>query len=103
MDNMQQQQSTIQRRPMPLSGAQVASRILTESGLGMSPRSVGILFAKDIGMDNSVNKASISLLAMATLVIAAIYAKIRATAAAQAPEGYEDATGFHFGSPNFEE
>ncbi len=56
-----------------------------------------------IRMDNTMNKASISLLAMATLVIAAIAAKIRATAEAQAPEGYEDATGFHFGSPNFEE
>jgi hypothetical protein len=54
-------------------------------------------------MDNSVNKASISLLAMATLVIAAVAAKIRATAAAQAPEGYEDANGFHFGTPDFEE
>jgi hypothetical protein len=54
-------------------------------------------------MDNHMNKASVSLLAMATLVIAAIAAKIRATAAAQAPEGYEDATGFHFGHPNFEE
>jgi hypothetical protein len=53
-------------------------------------------------MDNSVNKASVSLLAMATLVIAAIAAKIRATAEAQAPEGYEDATGFHFGSPKNE-
>jgi hypothetical protein len=57
----------------------------------------------DIGMDNSMNKASVSLLAMATLVIAAIAAKIRASAEAQAPEGYEDATGFHFGHPNFEE
>jgi hypothetical protein len=56
-----------------------------------------------IDMDNHMNKASVSLLAMATLVIAAIAAKIRATAEAQAPEGYEDATGFHFGHPNFEE
>jgi len=54
-------------------------------------------------MDNTINKTSISLMAMATLVIAAIAAKIRATAEAQAPEGYEDATGFHFGSSNFEE
>jgi len=54
-------------------------------------------------MDNNINKASISLLAMATLVIAAIAAKIRASAEAQAPEGYEDATGFHFGHPNFKE
>jgi hypothetical protein len=52
------------------------------------------------GMDNTVNKASVSLLAMATLLIAAIAAKIRATAEAQAPEGYEDASGFHFGSPD---
>ena len=51
------------------------------------------------GMDNSVNKASVSLLAMATLVIAAIAAKLRAAAEAQAPEGYEDTDGFHFGSP----
>jgi hypothetical protein len=55
------------------------------------------------GMDNSMNKASVSLLAMATLVIAAIAAKIRASAEAQVPEGYEDATGFHFGHPDFEE
>jgi hypothetical protein len=54
------------------------------------------------GMDNTVNKASISLLAMTTLVIAAIAAKIRATAETQAPEGYEDATGFHFGAPKSE-
>jgi hypothetical protein len=55
------------------------------------------------GMDNSVNKASVSLLAMTTLIIAAIAAKIRASAEAQAPEGYEDATGFHFGTPNAED
>jgi hypothetical protein len=54
-------------------------------------------------MDNSINKASVSFLALATLVIAAIAAKIRATAEAQVPEGYEDATGFHFGHSNFEE
>jgi hypothetical protein len=53
-------------------------------------------------MDNNINKASFSLLAIATLVIAAIAAKIRATAEAQAPEGYEDATGFHFGHPSFD-
>jgi hypothetical protein len=51
-------------------------------------------------MDNSINKTSLSLLAMATLVIAAVGAKIRATIEAQAPEGYQDATGFHFGSPD---
>jgi hypothetical protein len=55
------------------------------------------------GMDNSVNKASVSLLAMTALVLAAIVAKLRSTAEAQAPEGYEDATGFHFGSPTIED
>jgi hypothetical protein len=69
----------------------------------MGFKALGIRFAMSIGMDNNMNKASFSLLAMATLVIAAIAAKIRATAAAQAPEGYEDATGFHFGHPGFEE
>jgi hypothetical protein len=54
-------------------------------------------------MDNTMNKASISILTMATLVIATIAAKIRAAAEAQSPEGYEDATGFHFGSPNFKD
>ena len=61
------------------------------------------MFAMNADMDNSVNKASeasVSLLAMATLVIAAVAAKIRATAEAQVPEGYEDDGGFHFGSEN---
>jgi hypothetical protein len=51
-------------------------------------------------MDNNINKASVSLLAMAALVIAAIAAKIHATVEAQAPLGYEDETGFHFGNPD---
>lgn len=38
---------------------------------------------------------------IATLIIAAIGAKIRATIDAQVPEGYEDDKGFHFGPPNF--
>jgi hypothetical protein len=50
-------------------------------------------------MDNNINKASVSLLAMAALVLAAIAAKVRATVDAQAPVGYEDENGFHFGSP----
>lgn len=50
-------------------------------------------------MDNSINKASVSLLAIAALVIAAIAAKVRATVDAQAPVGYEDESGFHFGNP----
>jgi hypothetical protein len=61
------------------------------------------MFAEYMSMDNDINKTSVSLLAMATLVIAAIAAKIRATAEAQAPEGYEDATGFHFGAPSFKD
>ena len=51
-------------------------------------------------MDNNVNKASVSMLAMAALVIAAIAAKVRATVESQAPVGYEDETGFHFGNPS---
>jgi hypothetical protein len=54
-------------------------------------------------MDNTVNKASVSLLAIAGLVIAALSAKLRATAKTEAPEGYQDATGFHFGQPDFKE
>jgi hypothetical protein len=50
-------------------------------------------------MDNNINKASVSLLAMAALVIAAIAAKVRATVESQAPVGYEDEAGFHFGNP----
>jgi hypothetical protein len=59
--------------------------------------------AMKAGMDNTMNKTSFSLLAMTALVIAAILAKIRATFEAQAPEGYEDATGFHFGTPDHRE
>jgi len=40
---------------------------------------------------------------MAALIMAAIAAKLRASIEAQAPEGYEDATGFHFGPVNFED
>jgi hypothetical protein len=51
-------------------------------------------------MDNTtINKASFSLLAMTTLVLAAIADKIRASIEAQVPEGYEDESGFHLGSP----
>jgi hypothetical protein len=49
-------------------------------------------------MDNSVNKESVSILAIAALVIAAVAAKVRATVEAQAPVGYEDEAGFHFGN-----
>lgn len=59
----------------------------------------GMVIAVKSAMDNSINKTSVSLLAMAALVIAAIAAKVRASVDAQAPEGYEDESGFHFGSP----
>jgi len=61
----------------------------------------GIPVALGIGLDNNINKATLSILTIATVVIAAIAAKMRAAANAQAPEGYEDESGFHFGSPNF--
>jgi hypothetical protein len=38
---------------------------------------------------------------MATLVFAAIAAKVHAMIDAQMPEGYEDESGFHFGAPDF--
>jgi hypothetical protein len=59
----------------------------------------GTVIAVNSLMDNSINKTSVSLLAMAALVIAALAAKVRASVDAQAPEGYEDESGFHFGSP----
>jgi hypothetical protein len=60
------------------------------------PKVAGTADAELGGMDNNINKASVSLLAMATLVIAAIAAKVRATIEAQAPLGYEDESGFHY-------
>jgi hypothetical protein len=54
-----------------------------------------------MGMDNNINKATFPFLAVATLIIAAIMAKVRATVESQAPEGYEDESGFHFGPPTF--
>jgi hypothetical protein len=56
----------------------------------------------DTHIDHSIKKPASSLLALASLllVISASVAKLRAAAEAQAPEGYEDATGFHFGPPH---
>jgi hypothetical protein len=59
----------------------------------------GIEAATKIVMDNNINKASVSLLALAALVVAAVAAKVRATVESQAPVGYEDEAGFHFGNP----
>jgi len=52
-------------------------------------------------MVSTMNKASVPFLALVMVVLAAIAAKVRATVNAQVPEGYEDETGFHFGTPDF--
>ena len=66
-----------------------------------SGSNIGIPDAEDIGMDSTINKASVPFLTVAMVIIAAVAAKIRATVDAQVPEGYEDETGFHFGHPDF--
>jgi len=50
-------------------------------------------------MDGTIHRATFSPLAMASIVIGTIAAKVRATVEAQVPQGYEDESGFHFGSP----
>jgi hypothetical protein len=55
-------------------------------------------------MDTTIIKApapAVTLMTMATMALSAIAAKVRATIDAQVPEGYEDETGFHFGTPDF--
>ncbi|HWD19443.1 MAG TPA: hypothetical protein VHB20_09190 [Verrucomicrobiae bacterium] len=59
---------------------------------------LGIAAAKPDGMDNSINKESFSLLAIFTLIAAAVMAKLKATMDEQAPVGYEDENGFHYGA-----
>lgn len=56
-----------------------------------------------INMDSSINRASDSVLTVATLIVTALAAKIRSAAKVEIPEGYEDATGFHIGDPRFSE
>jgi hypothetical protein len=62
---------------------------------------LGIGVAKHPAMDNSItsmdNKVSFSLLAIFSVAAAAIMAKVRATIDEQAPVGFEDENGFHFG------
>jgi hypothetical protein len=58
-----------------------------------------MVVAMNNGMDNNINKASFPLLAVAAIIIAAIGTKIRAYIEAKAPQGYEDAAGFHLGTP----
>ena len=53
-------------------------------------------------MDTTLNKpATVSILTAASTFMAAIMAKVRAAVEAQAPVGYEDEAGFHYGSPDF--
>jgi hypothetical protein len=54
-----------------------------------------------IHMDSSTNRALEAFLAVLTLVVTVIAAKILSAAEAEIPEGYEDATGFHVGQPRF--
>jgi len=41
--------------------------------------------------------APIPVMSIASLIFAAVAAKVRATIEAQAPIGYEDESGFHYG------
>jgi hypothetical protein len=52
-------------------------------------------------MDGTIHRVTFWPLAIATMVIGAIAAKVRATVNAQAPEGYEDESAFHFGAQTF--
>jgi hypothetical protein len=52
-------------------------------------------------MDDTINRATFSPAMIAAKVAGVIAAKVRATVDAQAPEGYQDESGFHFGAPTF--
>jgi len=54
-----------------------------------------------ICMVSTINKGSVPFLALVMMVLAAIAAKVRAAINAQVPVGYEDETGFHYGTPDF--
>jgi hypothetical protein len=54
-------------------------------------------------MHDAIQRVTIWLLAIAAIVFGAIATKVRATINAQAPEGYEDESGFHFGAPTFKD
>ena len=59
---------------------------------------LGIADAKPSAMDNNINKVSFSLLAIFSLIAAAIMAKVHAAIEKEAPVGFEDENGFHFGA-----
>jgi len=54
-------------------------------------------------MNATMNKTTFSLLAMASMVMAMIASKVRAVVDEQLPEGYEDESGFHPGTPTFKD
>ena len=54
-------------------------------------------------MDNNVNKVTVSLLAVVSVVVTAIIGGIHGVFSTQVPVGYEDESGFHFGTPSFEQ
>jgi hypothetical protein len=58
------------------------------------------MIAKNAAVDNSLSGPSVSRRAPAKFVPAVAAARIHAAVKAQAPEGYEDGEGFHFGRPN---
>jgi hypothetical protein len=58
------------------------------------------MIAKNAAVDNSTGEPSVPRRALAKFVLAVAAARIRAATRAQAPEGYEDGKGFHFGRPN---
>ena len=73
-----------------------------EAGLALETATAthGTPFAIGMRMDNNINKATFSILAIFTVVAAAIMHKIHSAIESQAPEGYEDENGFHFGNPD---
>jgi len=53
-----------------------------------------------IHIDHTVNKTTFSFSTFASLIVAAVAAKVNSVIDSQAPVGYEDETGFHYGKPS---